>query len=65
MYDCLCGLAKAKQLQFFDFDSFDPEEYEYFEQVRKVASLLPTLFHWHFLLINVMLIFPLRWRMAT
>ena len=35
VYDCLCGLYKAKNLQFFEFDTFDPDEYEYYEQVSK------------------------------
>lgn len=32
--DCLMGLQKAKQYKFFDFDNFDPDEYEYYEQVE-------------------------------
>ena len=28
------GLQKAKQYKFFDFDNFDPDEYEYYEQVE-------------------------------
>jgi cell division cycle 14 len=31
---CLQGLLKAKQFGFFDWDSFDVEEYEYYEQVE-------------------------------
>lgn len=31
---CLQGLVKAKQFNFFDWDSFDVEEYEHFEQVE-------------------------------
>ena len=32
--DCLKGIVKARSLGFFDLDSFDVEEYEYFEQVE-------------------------------
>ena len=31
---CLQGIVKAKQLKFFDWESFNLEEYEYFEQVE-------------------------------
>lgn len=31
---CLQGLIKAKRFNFFDWDTFDVEEYEYFEQVE-------------------------------
>lgn len=31
---CLQGIVKAKQLNFFDWESFNLEEYEYFEQVE-------------------------------
>lgn len=31
---CLQGLVKAKQFGFFDWDSFDVQEYEHFEQVE-------------------------------
>jgi cell division cycle 14 len=31
---CLQGIVKAKQLRFFDWESFNLEEYEYFEQVE-------------------------------
>jgi cell division cycle 14 len=31
---CLQGLQKAKQFEFFDWDSFDVEEYEHYEQVE-------------------------------
>jgi cell division cycle 14 len=31
---CLEGIVKAKQFKFFDWDSFNVEEYEYFEQVE-------------------------------
>ena len=33
-YDCVCGVAKARDLKFFDFDDFDIEEYEFFEKVE-------------------------------
>lgn len=33
VYDCLCGLYKAKNIKFFNFETFDVEEYEHFEQV--------------------------------
>lgn len=32
--DCLRGLAKARRCKFFDFESFDVDEYEHFEQVE-------------------------------
>lgn len=32
--DCLAGLVKARQFDFFDWDTFNVEEYEYFEQVE-------------------------------
>jgi len=32
--DCLRGLAKARMHGFFDFETFDVEEYEHFEQVE-------------------------------
>ncbi|CAM9464881.1 unnamed protein product, partial [Heterosigma akashiwo] len=32
--DCLMGLSKARQLGFFDFRKFDPQEYEYYEEVE-------------------------------
>jgi cell division cycle 14 len=32
--DCLKGFAKARMLGFFDLETFDVEEYEYFEQVE-------------------------------
>mmetsp|Transcript_29081 Transcript_29081/g.42822 ORF Transcript_29081/g.42822 Transcript_29081/m.42822 type:complete len:560 (-) Transcript_29081:451-2130(-) len=32
--DCLRGLAKARTYGFFDYNSFDVEEYEHFEQVE-------------------------------
>jgi len=40
--DCLQGFAKARLHGFFDMETFDVEEYEYFEQVevRCVFSLL-------------------------
>jgi cell division cycle 14 len=31
---CLQGLQKARHFKFFDWDTFDVEEYEYFEQVE-------------------------------
>jgi len=31
---CLEGIVKAKQFGFFDWDTFDVEEYEHFEQVE-------------------------------
>jgi cell division cycle 14 len=31
---CLQGLQRAKQLEFFDWDTFDVEEYEHYEQVE-------------------------------
>lgn len=31
---CLQGLVKARQFNFFDWDTFDVEEYEYYEQVE-------------------------------
>lgn len=31
---CLEGLQKAKQFQFFDWDTFNVEEYEHYEQVE-------------------------------
>jgi cell division cycle 14 len=31
---CLHGLKKAKQFKFFDWDTFNVEEYEYYEQVE-------------------------------
>lgn len=34
VYDCLCGLYKAKQLNFFDFNKFDLEEYEKYDRVE-------------------------------
>jgi cell division cycle 14 len=32
--DCLRGLQKARQHNFFDIETFDVEEYEFFEQVE-------------------------------
>lgn len=32
--DCLRGLRKARMYGFFDYDTFNVEEYEYFEQVE-------------------------------
>ena len=32
--DCLRGMAKARQYGFYDHESFDVDEYEYFEQVE-------------------------------
>lgn len=34
VYDCLKGLQKARMHNFFDIETFDVEEYEYFEQVE-------------------------------
>ena len=34
LFHCLQGLIKAHQLNFFDWDNFDVEEYEYYEQVE-------------------------------
>ena len=34
VYDCLKGLQKAVMHNFFSLESFDVEEYEYFEQVE-------------------------------
>jgi cell division cycle 14 len=31
---CLQGLQKARQFKFFDWDTFDVDEYEYYEQVE-------------------------------
>ncbi len=39
VFDCLKGLQKARQHNFFDIETFDVEEYEYFEQVE-VRSFL-------------------------
>ena len=33
--DCLRGLFKARAAKFFDFDTFDVEEYEHFEKVEE------------------------------
>jgi hypothetical protein len=32
--DCLQGMAKARMHGFFDFSTFDVDEYEYYEQVE-------------------------------
>lgn len=32
---CLSGLQKASRFGFFDFNTFDVEEYEHYEQVRR------------------------------
>ena len=32
--DCLRALVKAKEHKFFDFETFDVEEYEHYEQVE-------------------------------
>ena len=32
--DCLKGLEKSKRLGFFDYDTFDADEYEHFEKVE-------------------------------
>ena len=32
--DSLRGLAKARDFKFFDFETFDVDEYEYYEQVE-------------------------------
>ena len=45
VYDCLCGLAKAKALKFFDFETFDPDEYEFYEQVKNCPARLLTCMH--------------------
>jgi cell division cycle 14 len=50
---CLQGLQRAKQLDFFDWDTFDVEEYEHYEQVevrtnkrtKKVSTFLPCLLY--------------------
>mmetsp|Transcript_40190 Transcript_40190/g.97082 ORF Transcript_40190/g.97082 Transcript_40190/m.97082 type:complete len:541 (+) Transcript_40190:676-2298(+) len=34
LYDCLLAIVKAQEYKFFDWDTFDVEEYEYFEQVE-------------------------------
>lgn len=34
LLDCLRGLAKARSHNFFNFDTFNVKEYEYFEQVE-------------------------------
>ena len=34
LMDCLEGLVKARQLDFFNWDGFNVEEYEYYEQVE-------------------------------
>lgn len=34
VFDCLLGLRKALEHNFFDLETFDVEEYEYFEQVE-------------------------------
>lgn len=38
--DCLKGLAKARDHNFFSFDTFDVEEYEHFEQVEVSVKLV-------------------------
>jgi cell division cycle 14 len=38
--DCLKGIIKARQHGFFDLDSFNLEEYEYFEQVEVCVWLV-------------------------
>jgi cell division cycle 14 len=42
--DCLKGFAKARLHGFFDMETFDVEEYEYFEQVevRTAGRMTPT-----------------------
>ena len=39
--DCLRGLAKARRYNFFDFETFDVEEYEHFEQVEVSVCTTP------------------------
>lgn len=34
VYHCLQAVYKAYKFKFFDFETFDPEEYEYFECVE-------------------------------
>jgi cell division cycle 14 len=34
VYDCICAVKKALQFRLFDFSTFDPDEYEYFECVE-------------------------------
>ena len=41
---CLQGLQKAKQFKFFDWDTFDVDEYEHFEQVEVGDDPLSTYF---------------------
>jgi cell division cycle 14 len=45
VYDCLCGLAKALHFKFFDFNSFNVEEYEHYEQVECYYLLSFVVFH--------------------
>jgi hypothetical protein len=33
LIDCFAGLAKAKELKYFDLETFDCWEYEHYEQV--------------------------------
>jgi Dual specificity protein phosphatase, N-terminal half len=40
--DCLHGLQKARMHGFFELESFDVEEYEYFEQVEVRFICLPS-----------------------
>lgn len=39
VFDCLKGLQKARLHNFFDLETFDVEEYEYFEQVEVRTSI--------------------------
>ena len=59
--DCLEGLAKARQLDFFDWDAFNVEEYEFYERIKVRASgrgLLagPTIAHFPFFFFHRMAI---------
>jgi hypothetical protein len=41
--DCLKGMAKARSHGFFDVETFDVEEYEYYEQVEVCIEQQPGI----------------------
>jgi cell division cycle 14 len=41
--DCLRGLQKAREHNFFDKETFDVEEYEFFEQVEVRRKIIPHI----------------------
>lgn len=53
--DCLLGMSKARECGFFDFSTFDVEEYEYYEQVEVCICMYIICCCWGVLGVGVLL----------